>query len=246
MTLYALVKDDQVVQTGTLPRTYHDGTRWWDLRDNETEAALAGWFPVVETERPADTETTIHDTWKVEMVAGKPTREWVSRLKTEAERAAEAEQNARLDDLTARVARLEALVQPAPPAPTTPTDPTVKTFAEWGGVWPNGQLLREGETVYRNVSGVPLTTAPSAFPGGPSAWTHMFVVVLAPEPEPDPDPTHPAGYVGAWNKDTSYKVGDVVDRNGRYYKCLVAHGAEYQGTWGPPQGSVWTDLGPVA
>ena len=26
---------------------------------------------------------------------------------------------------------------------------------------------------------------------------------------------------------------------------VVAHGAEYAGTWGPPQGSVWTDIGPA-
>ena len=40
-------------------------------------------------------------------------------------------------------------------------------------------------------------------------------------------------------------AGDVVSRSGRYYRCKVAHGPEYQGTWGPPQGNVWDDLGPV-
>lgn len=66
-----------------------------------------------------------------------------------------------------------------------------------------------------------------------------------PDPEPDPEPEHPEGYVGPWSKDATYKVGDVVDRNGEYYRCKVAHGPEYQGTWGPPQGSVWDDLGPA-
>ena len=68
-----------------------------------------------------------------------------------------------------------------------------------------------------------------------------------PDPEPDPpdEPERPEGYVGSWNLTTSYEVGDVVDRDGRYYRCKVAHGAEQQGAWGPPQHAVWDDLGPV-
>ena len=43
-----------------------------------------------------------------------------------------------------------------------------------------------------------------------------------------------------------YKVGDVVDRDGTYYRAKVAHGAAYAGTWGPPLPSVWDVVGPVA
>lgn len=37
----------------------------------------------------------------------------------------------------------------------------------------------------------------------------------------------------------TYKVGDRVTRGGVTYRCLVAHGAAYGGTWGPPLPSVW-------
>ena len=30
-----------------------------------------------------------------------------------------------------------------------------------------------------------------------------------------------------------------------YYRCLVARGAAYMGTWGQPAAGVWTDIGPA-
>lgn len=158
-----------------------------------------------------------------------------------------AASDARMDDLEARVAALEAIVMAAP-VPDDPADPTVPTWADLvpAGWWYDGTLLRDGGKVWRNVSGTVLTTPPSGFPGAPSQWTHLFVeATTAPDPDPDPDPTRPEGYVGVWSANGTYAVGDVVERDGVYYRCLVAHGPEYQGTWGPPQGSVWTDLGPV-
>ena len=117
------------------------------------------------------------------------TAEQIEAAKTPEQRAEEvawqAEAEARLDDYGQRLARIEAHLWPAPPDPTTPTSPGVKTLAEHGGVWPVEGLLREGDTVYRNVSGVPLTSAPSGFPGTISQWGHLFVVVLAPT-TPDP------------------------------------------------------------
>ena len=110
-----------------------------------------------------------------------------------------------LTDLAARVARIEEHLWPAPPDPTTPDDPSI---TDWEGVWPDGGLLREDGTVWRNISGVPPTVA-------------------------------------AWSASARYEVGDRCTRGGRLYECLVAHGAEYAGTWGPPQASVWTDLGPA-
>lgn len=76
----------------------------------------------------------------------------------------------------------------------------------------------------------------------PGQWAHLFVPA---GPQPDPDPQTPEGYVGPWTAQTTYEVGDVVDRAGRYYRCKVAHGPEYEGTWGPPQESVWDDIGPA-
>ena len=146
---------------------------------------------------------------------------------------------ATLTDLAARVVRIEAHLWPAPPDPTTPTSPGVKTLAEHGGVWPVEGLLREGDTVYRNVSGVPLTERPSGFHGSIDQWGHLFVVVLAPTaPDPDPDPQWPQ-WRGEWSATAEYVVGDHVTRGGIVYRCRVAHGADYAGTWGPPTAGVW-------
>lgn len=151
----------------------------------------------------------------------------------------------RLDDHESRIVRIEAHLWPAPPDPTEPTDaPTWDDLAE-PNRWPNGGLLLDTDgNVYRNISGSILTTPPSGFPGGGAAWLgNLFVVAL----DPDPEPTTPDGYVGPWSAQATYAVGDVVDRDGRYYRCLVAHGAERQGTWGPGPATptIWTDLGPV-
>lgn len=111
--------------------------------------------------------------------------------------------------------------------------------ADW---WMPDTLLSDGGKVWRNTSGTVLTTPPSGFPGAPSQWTHMFVEHGG-AIDPDPGPTRPAGYVGTWSATADYKIGDVVDRGGRYYRCVTAHGAAYQGTWGPPAAGVWTDIG---
>ena len=124
---------------------------------------------------------------------------------------------ATLTDIAARVARIEAHLWPAPPDPDTPD--TVPTMADYAGIWPNGGLIREGGVVWRNVSGVPLTTPPSGFPGGPSQWGHLFVVALAAEPEPDPEPNDAPN----WAAGTPYKTGDVVTYNGKVYEVLQAH-----------------------
>ncbi len=160
---------------------------------------------------------------------------------------ARAEEQTRLNDLEARVAALEAVVM-AGAIPDDPADPEVPEWADLSpaGWWYDGTLLRDVDgTIYRNVSGNVLTTPPSGFPGGPQRWGHLFVEVTTGTTPPDPDPTHPDGYVGPWDKDATYKVGDVCDRDGRYYRCRVAHGPEHQGTWGPPQESVWDDIGAV-
>ena len=167
------------------------------------------------------------------------TAEQIEAAKTEADRRSEAEQSARLNDLAARVARIEAHLWPAPPDPTKPDDPSV---TDWEGVWPDGGLLRDGGIVWRNVSGVPLTTPPSGFPGEPSQWAHLFVAVLTPEPEPDPEPSPT---VAAWSATATYTPGDRCTRGGRLWECLKGHGAAYAGTWGPPAAGVWKDLGPA-
>lgn len=128
---------------------------------------------------------------------------------------------ARMDDLEARVARIEAHLWPAPPAPTAPTD--APEWADLGGVWPDGGLLNDGGTVYRNVSGVPLTTPPSGFPGAASQWSHLFVVAL--------DNTGGGGGASEWQPGVTYAVGDAVTHQGSTYTCLQAHTS--QAGWDP-------------
>ena len=236
--IYALAQGATISQVGALPKLWWDGTRWHDWRGDTpaTDPALSGWLPVTDAARPADTDTTTHD-YSVELIAGQPVVTWTPRPWTAAELASRAEQDARLDNLAERVARIEAHLWPAPPDPTGPDDPTV---TDWQGVWPDGGLLRDGGTVWRNISGVPLTTPPSGFPGTPSQWGHLFVVALAPDPEPEPVPT-----VAAWSATARYEVGSRCTRGGRLYECKVAHGAAYAGTWGPPAAGVWKDLGPA-
>lgn len=154
-----------------------------------------------------------------------------TRPYTSAENAAadaRLERGARLDSIEARLARLEARLWP-PAAPDAPAS-DAKTWAEWGGAWPAGTILADGGRVWRNVTTVPLTTPPSAFPGGPGPWTHLFV-------EHNPAPAGAA----PWDPDATYAVDDLVADLGVTYRCLVAHGPERQGTWrpGPATPTVW-------
>ena len=128
--------------------------------------------------------------------------------------------DARMDSIESRVARIEAHLWPAPSDPTAPTD--APTWAGLNGIWPDGGLLLDGGIVYRNVSGVPLTTPPSGFPGDPSVWTHLFVVALDATEPPTGD---------AWAAGVAYIVGDVVTYEGSTYTCLQAHTS--QAGWTP-------------
>lgn len=152
-----------------------------------------------------------------------------------------AVEDAVVDDLQRRVEILEAAVFGSPEVPTDPEDPSVKTWAQWGGIVPPGQLLLDVDgNVYRNVAGVPLTTPPSGMPGGPGPWGHLWALVLDGEDPGDPgDPDAPA-----WAAGVSYQVGDVVQYNGRLYECKQAHTS--LAGWEPTNvPALWTDLGPA-
>ena len=106
---------------------------------------------------------------------------------------------------------------------------------------PSSSAASPQSWVHTNTTTVPLTSAPSGFPGDPSQWGHLFrEVTTAPEPdEPEePDPTYPQ-WRGEWSASADYVPGDHVTRDGVIYRCLAAHGAAHAGTWGPPTTGVW-------
>jgi hypothetical protein len=84
---YALVRANVIEQVGP-PRLWFDGARWWDFRpaDPATYAA-AGWLPVTDVARPADTATDTFDR-SVTLVGGVPTVTWTARPWTVEELAA--------------------------------------------------------------------------------------------------------------------------------------------------------------
>ena len=94
--MYALVENDTIVDgtVGALPDVWNDGTRDWDLRPMDAaQLSELGWYEVVTTERPPDTDTTTHD-YSVDLVGGTPTEVWTERPKTPDEVAsAEASAN---------------------------------------------------------------------------------------------------------------------------------------------------------
>jgi len=217
---WAHIESGTIDQTGPLPDTYWDGTRWWDLRTGQANPTDAGWVEVVETTRPADTDTQTSDQ-AITLVVGVPTRVWTVRDWTSDEIAARAEAAAIMTP-DAVVSLLLAKRYP-PPADPTSTD-GVDTWDDLGGIWPPGGLVLDAGTVYRNVSGTVLTTAPTAFPGVPGQWVTLFVPVTI---------GGGGSTAPAWSADATYSVGDLVSDGGSTWSCLIAHGPERQGTWEP-------------
>ena len=66
----------------------------------------------------------------------------------------------------------------------------------------------------------------------PADWTDVTDELTGVDP-PETPTAEP------WSASASYAVGDLVSRGGVVYRCLIAHGAEYAGTWGPPATGVW-------
>lgn len=77
----------------------------------------------------------------------------------------------------------------------------------------------------------------------PSADTYAVWTDLGPS-TPTEEPTPPdESEVPEWSANATYEVGDQVTHNGKLWECLIAHGAEYQGTWAPGVAStVWREV----
>jgi hypothetical protein len=80
--MHAQIIDGTIASTRATPTggAWEDD-RWLDFSDADTLAAWEerhGWTLVVETPRPADTDTTKHDE-SVVLVDGVPTQKWTAR-----------------------------------------------------------------------------------------------------------------------------------------------------------------------
>jgi len=74
--MYAHIDNNTITAIGRLPQGADADGQWLTL--DADNAHLAGWFEVVDTARPADTDTTTHDR-SVDLVNGTPTVVWTPR-----------------------------------------------------------------------------------------------------------------------------------------------------------------------
>lgn len=95
--------------------------------------------------------------------------------------------------------------------------------------YPAGRVIRwnDGRLCRAVRSGV--AHSPAEYPAD---WTDVTDELTGVDP-PETPTAEP------WSASASYAVGDLVSRGGVVYRCLIAHGAEYAGTWGPPATGVW-------
>lgn len=171
-----------------------------DLRSGAVELlASFGIFEVVETTRPADTDTTTHDR-TVELVAGVPTVVWTQRAKTDDELVADR-QAAAPDPVTVLTGRSVAASNAAP-----------QRWSADERYLPGAIVLDgPGGDRYRNDLGVvnvwPLTERHAR-------WTNLdFVEPVGPQPwEP---------WTG-FNEDL-YQIGDQVTHNGQTWEATAGN-----------------------
>lgn len=95
--------------------------------------------------------------------------------------------------------------------------------------YPAGRVIRwnDGHLYRAARSGVAHSPAEH-----PADWTDVTDELTGVDPPETPT-------AAEWSAAASYAVGDLVSRGGVVYRCLIAHGAEYAGTWGPPATGVW-------
>ena len=94
--------------------------------------------------------------------------------------------------------------------------------------YPAGRVIRWTDgRLYRAVR--------SGVAHSPADWTDVTDKLTGVAPPDTPT-------AAEWSAAASYAVGDLVSRGGIVYRCLIAHGAEYAGTWGPPATGVWESV----
>lgn len=156
-----------------------------------------------------DDATTTYTEWDANGV------QTLSRQYTADERAAaltEAQQNATISDVVARLLRLEQYVFGTTPPPTTPS-----TWDPSEPVPPSGFITFTDGKTYKNISGAWLVSGPDVYPIG---WSVQ------------------GAQTTAWAAGVAYKTGDQVTYQSKKYQCLQAHTS--QTGWEPPNApSLW-------
>ena len=107
--MYAKILNGEIVERGYPPSVERTPERDWDLRDPAIREAR-GWFEVLETERPIDTDSGTHIS-DIRMVDGIPTRVWIYREWTPEEIAARNSPTLEdeLHDIVAAIAAVEGV-----------------------------------------------------------------------------------------------------------------------------------------
>jgi len=193
---------------------WDDGRRW-DLRKPRTLQSWLqtyGWLPVVDTPRPDDTATVVHDR-SVQLVDEVPTEVWTARTLTEDEQ----DQAARITNLEERVAALEARIGVIEPTPADGDEPTFAelTGRQAGAVYAGQRFLWEDGNVWEASTG-PLNSnaTPDTYPSGYTQITGLPETVVP------------------WTAGESVAVGDLRSYGGTVYRCIQAHTT--LAGWEPP------------
>ena len=214
MTLYAHTTDGTIDQVGALPALWLGPTRWHDWRGEPatwaTQPADWGWLPVVETPRPADTETTTSDPAPVALIDGVPTQQWTVRPWTAEELAAQAEaeqQQARYVTHEAILDATAALMEQA----HTDGEPWIQPTGAHNAI-PYGRAVTDGGKTWRSKHYA------NVWPPSPSSPWWEEVTNGDPGPQP-------------WALGTYYKPPTKVTFAGKTYECTFEHLA--QPGWGP-------------
>lgn len=126
---------------------------------------------------------------------------------------------AKLTDLTARVAALEAILIPLIPTPAVGTPPpTIAALGakQAGAIYVGQQITwSDGNTWACIVGPLNSTATPATWPQGWAQKTGLPAVIPA--------------WSGA---SVAYKIGDLVTYTGATYRCIQAHTS--QAGWNPP------------
>ena len=185
---------------------FHSG-RWWDTREGapnrDAHLAAVGIVPLVDTVRPADTDTTTHDR-SVALVDGTPTVVWTARPWTEPEL-----RQRETPDIDPMVLLTERL-QPAPVAWVQPTGAH--------DAYPPGWVVldAQGDRWQNSLS------VPNVWPLDVYGWTNLDAVV----------PVGPQPWVQPLGSEDAYALGDRVTHNGQTWESTHAANVWEPGVFG--------------